>query len=105
YPPIDPAEPSRRAFRFRVMNSVKNVCLAFTFASYSPASGGTITIRNLLLKKVEGSNYNFDDRSYDPSTTDKQNVKAFQLRVVANIGGETGEILQVAPAPSNGPGD
>ena len=105
YPPVSSGDPPHRAFRFRTQNSVKKVCLAFTFASYSPEGGGSMTISNLLVRKIESSNYDFNDRSYDPSTTDKQNVKAFQLRVVANIGGETGEILQVAPAPSNGPGD
>ena len=105
YPPLDKSEPQRRAFRFRPETSVKNVCLAFTFASYAPEEGGRVTIDELRLRKVESSNYNFDDKSYDPSTTDKQNVKAFQLRVVVNIGGEKGEITQVAPAPSNGPGD
>lgn len=105
YPPMDKSEPQMRAFRFRPQASVKNVCLAFTFASYAPEDGGRMTINELRLRKVESSNYNFDDLTYDPATTDKQNVKAFQLRVVANIGGEKGEIIQVAPAPSNGPGD
>lgn len=102
YPPVSKLEPAQRAFRFRPPNSVKNVCLAFSFASYAPEAGGRITINDLFLKKVEGSNYNFDDKSYDPATTDKQNVKAFQLRLVVSMGGETGEILQVAPMPSNG---
>ena len=105
YPPLNKSEPQKRAFRFRPQASVKNVCLAFTFASYAPEEGGRVTIEDLRLRKVESSNYNFDDLTYDPATTDKQNVKAFQLRVVANIGGEKGEIIQVAPAPSNGPGD
>ena len=73
--------------------------------SFFGMGGGRMTINDLRLKKVEGSSYNFDDTSYDPATTDKQNVKAFQLRVVVNVGGETGEITQVAPVPSNGPGD
>ena len=105
YPPVSGGEPSQRAFRFRADKTIKNVCLAFTFASYSPEAGGSITINKLLLRKIESSNYDFDDKTYNPATPDKQNVKAFQLRVVANIGGETGEILQVVPAPSNGPGD
>ncbi|MBO7105977.1 MAG: prepilin-type N-terminal cleavage/methylation domain-containing protein [Fibrobacter sp.] len=105
YPPVSKLEPSQRVFRFRPQKTTKDVCMAFTFASYAPEEGGRVIIDDLRLKKVEGSSYNFDDTSYDPATTDKQNVKAFQLRVVANIGGETGEILQVAPAPSNGPGD
>lgn len=105
YPPLNKSEPSKRAFRFRPESSVKNVCLAFTFASYAPEEGGRVTIEDLRLRKVESSNYNFDDLTYDPATTDKQNVKAFQLRVVVNVGGEKGEIIQVAPAPSNGSGD
>ena len=105
FPPMDKSEPPVRSFRFRPQTSVEDVCLAFTFASYAPEEGGRITINELRLRKVESSNYNFDDITYDPATTDKQNVKAFLLRVVANIGGETGEITQVAPAPSNGPGD
>jgi hypothetical protein len=105
YPPVSKLEPALRAFRFRPPNSVKNACLAFSFASYAPDGGGRITINDLFLKKIESSNYNFDDKTYDPATTDKQNVKAFQLRIVVTVGGETGEILQVAPMPSNGPED
>ena len=84
---------------------MKDVCLAFTFASYAPESGGRVTINELRLRKIEASNHNFDDKTYEPATPVKQNVKAFQLRVVVNVGGETGEITQVAPVPSNGPGD
>ena len=105
YPPLDKSEPQKRAFRFRPTSSVKDVCLAFTFASYAPESGGRVTIDELRLRKIEASSHNFDDKSYEPATPDKQNVKAFQLRVVVNVGGETGEITQVAPVPSNGPGD
>ena len=105
YPPQDKSEPKKRAFRFRPTTTVKDVCLAFTFASYAPESGGRVTINELRLRKIEASNHNFDDKTYEPATPDKQNVKAFQLRVVVNVGGETGEITQVAPVPSNGPGD
>lgn len=105
YAPTTEFEPSLRSFRFGVRRSVKQVCMAFTFASYSPSAGGTITISDLVLKKVESSNYNFEDSIYNPEISDKQNVKAFQFRVRVNKGGESNEILQVVPTPSNGPRD
>lgn len=105
YAPNTEFEPSLRSFRFGVKRPVKNVCLGFTFASYSPAAGGVVSISDLVLKKVESANYNFDNASYQPDISDKQNVKAFQLRLVVRENGESGEVLQVVPVPSNGPRD
>lgn len=105
YAPSSNMEPEKRTFRFNVRHTVKNVCLAFTFASYSPAPGGKISIKNLIFKKVESANYNFEDATYKPAVADKQNVKALQLHLVVNRGGETSDITQVVPTPSNGPRD
>lgn len=101
YPPITNDEPPQRSFRFSVKRPFKNVCIAFTFASYSPAPGGKITIQDFIFKQVESSNYVFDD-SYKPATEDKQNVKAFQLHLVVDLGGETSDISQIVATPSNG---
>lgn len=105
YTPATNAEPQLRSFRFGVNHTVKDVCMAFTFSSYSPATGGKVIINDLLLRKVASSNYNFDDASYNPETTDKQNVKAFKLNLVVKQGGESSEISQIVPTPSNGPRD
>lgn len=105
YTPASKNEPQRRSFRFGVNHTVENVCMAFTFSSYSPASVGKVTINDLVLRKVASSGYNFDDESYEPATADKQNVKAFKLRLAINRGGETSDISQVVPTPSNGPRD
>lgn len=105
YPPAFENEPTARSFRFNVKHKVNEVCMAFTFSSYSPAPEGKITIHNLILKKVESSNYDFNDVSYNPVTQDKKNVKALKLRLVVNRGNETSDISQVVPTPSNGPRD
>mgnify|MGYP003290057015 CR=1 FL=1 len=101
YPPITNDEPPQRSFRFSVKHPVKSACIAFTFASYSPAPGGKITIQDFIFKQVESSNYVFDN-SYKPATEDKLNVKAFQLHLVVDKGGETSDISQVVQTPSNG---
>lgn len=105
FTPATEDEPQKRSFRFNVKRPVREVCMAFTFSSYAPATGGKVAINNLLLKKVESSHYNFADDTYNPSIADKQNVKAFKLHLVINRGGETSEISQVVPVPSNGPRD
>lgn len=103
YPPVFVREPAERSFHFSVNHKVEDVCMAFTFSSFSPSSGGRITINKLVLKKVETSNYNFEDVAYNPVTSDKQNVKAFKLHLVINQGKEVSEISQVIPTSSNGP--
>ena len=100
-----------RKMRFTVKDSVKNVCLAFTFASYSPeAFNGTVTIENLRLLQIASSYYQFDENKPYVESSDKQNVKALKLilqvkrgGVSENDAGETGEVSLVVPVPSNGP--
>lgn len=105
YTPASKEEPQRRMFRFSVNKTINDVCMAFTFSSYSPENGGKVTINDLLLRKVASANYNFDDVTYNPQPADKQNVKAFKLNLVVKQGGETSEISQIVSAPSNGPRD
>lgn len=106
YVPATDYEPNLRSFRFSLKKQEKNVCLAFTFASYSPSSAlGKVTIRNLKLRRVESANYNFDDKNYVPLVPDKKNVKAFLLELAVNRGGEKSNISLVVPVPSNGPRD
>ncbi len=106
-----------RVMRFSVPDTVKNVCMAFTFAIYSPVvAKGSLTIKDLRLKRRASENYTFGkDRFGNTVTTikenDKQNVKAFKLTLSIKRGakaggnGETGEVTLVIPAPSNGPRD
>lgn len=105
YTPATEDEPARRSFRFSVKRPVREVCMAFTFSSYAPSTGGRVTINDLLLKKIESSHYNFKDPAYNPDAADKKNVKAFKLHLVVSHGGESSGISQVVPTPSNGPRD
>lgn len=105
YPPIDASANNRRSMRFSVKNAKKNLCLAFTFAFYSPmAPKGKIAISNLVLSKVENSNFVFDD-AYTPAIPDKAKVKAFKLKLQVSRNGEVGDVALVVPTPSNGPKD
>lgn len=108
FPPAAPEDPSKRVFRFHVDQKYENVCMAFTFASYSPiASKGSLSIGNLVLKKIENSSFNFKDLSYavNMKTADKKNIKAFKLLLSVKSNGETGTSSLVIPTPSNGPRD
>ena len=115
FPPLETNGQGKRSMRFSVSEKVENVCLAFTFAAYSPlVSQGTITIKNLKINKIPSSNYDFETPYFDPEaniTTEKQNVKALKLdlqikrRGKNNGGGESAEISLIIPTPSNGPKD
>ncbi|MBR4681248.1 MAG: type II secretion system protein [Fibrobacter sp.] len=113
YPPsATDANNKDRVMRFTVPDTVKKVCLAFTFAIYSPVvANGTLTISNLRVKRISSSNYKFDESIHNVPIKDKKNVKALRLilavkRGVKNGGsGETGNVDVVIPIPSNGPRD
>ena len=106
YPPtIAGAAEGNRSMRFTVKDSIKDVCLGFTFASYSPiAASGKMTLKNVSLKKNESAIYEFDDLE-NINVLDKKNVKAMRLVLVVNQRGETGVDSLVVPVPSNGPRD
>ena len=114
FPPLTANGSGTRSMRFRVQDTVSNVCLAFTFACYSPlVSQGSVTIRDLKLKKVASSDYKFPEVAFDAEShvMDKKNVKALKLRLRVSRGaknggkGETGDVSVVIPIPSNGPRD
>jgi type II secretory pathway pseudopilin PulG len=95
-----------RSMRFSVAQKVENACLAFTFACYSPlVSQGKVSITNLRLTKVPSANYNFETYDFESHKQDKQNVKAFLLKLDIKRSGESGHVEVVIPAPSNGPHD
>ena len=117
YPPLDNNKgdgAGKRTMRFSVPEQVDNVCLAFTFAFYSPvASLGHVTIRDLKISQVASANYKFD--GFEPETgnnkKEKKNVKALKLKLQVARGvkyggaGETGNVDLIIPIPSNGTGD
>ena len=104
--PASSNENSERKFRFTVKTQATDVCMAFTFASYSPvAATGQLSLSDVALKKVESSNFDFEEENYTPRVEDKKNVKALLLKVVAKRHGEGSSIRQVIPIPSNGPRD
>ena len=95
-----------RSMRFSVAKKVENACIAFTFACYSPlASQGKVSISNLKLTKVPSANYSFEEYDFNAHKKDKQNVKAFLLKLNIKRSGESGQAEFVIPAPSNGPHD
>lgn len=105
YPPTATgASEYKRVFRFRVKNKIPALCLAFTFACYSPGvASGKITIRNLVLKKVESANYMFTGNAIDIS--EKKHVKAMRVDVSVDVHGESSNLSLVIPVPSNGTKD
>ncbi|MBR5411682.1 MAG: prepilin-type N-terminal cleavage/methylation domain-containing protein [Fibrobacter sp.] len=107
FPPLDASSGGKRSMRFSVSQNIPDVCLAFTFACYSPlVHQGKLKIENLKLKKVAGANYKFED-GYSPESHkgDKKNIKALKLTLKIERNGEGGGGEIVVPIPSNGPSD
>ena len=105
YPPTV-AGPSEldRIFRFRVKNKIPGLCLAFTFACYSPGvANGVVKIANVVLKKVESANYTFSGNAIEIS--EKKNVKAMRVNLSVGVNGESSDLSLVIPVPSNGTKD
>ena len=114
FPPLDTRGNGFRTMRFSVPQQITDVCLAFTFALYSPlVSEGRISIQDLRVKKVATATYTFDDPPFDAEANKKlkKNIKALQLLLKVSRGkknggpGETGRVLIAVPIPSNGPRD
>lgn len=117
YPPLDNnmgEGAGKRTMRFTVPERVENMCLAFTFAFYSPlVATGKVTIKNLKIKQVASANYKFDGFNSEESSNikEKKNVKALKFRLQVSRGsrnggrGETGDVDLIIPIPSNGTGD
>ncbi len=113
YPPYSAQGRGKRYMRFTVPENIDTVCLAFTFACYSPlASKSRLKIKNLKINRIAGLNYDFSE-AYNPEAhkNDKKNIKALKLQLRVSRGaknnqsGETGEVNVVVPIPSNGPSD
>ena len=103
YPPADDKAMGTRSMRFNVSQKIEKVCLAFSFASYSPiANGGSLVISDLIVKKVESANYKFDYADGALTLQDKRNVKAMQLILNIERNGEGGNDTMVVRIPSNG---
>ncbi len=103
YPPVSISSQGTREMHFTVPTTLENLCMAFTFASYSPvAASGAVYLGNVKLEKEPFSNYEFNNY-FTSSDRDKQNVKAFRLHLTINRKGETGETILIIPTPSNGP--
>ena len=101
YPPTDESASGLRAMRFSVPKKLANLCIAFTFVSYSPlAANGKVTITELRLKKIESSNYKFTDSALP--LKDKANVKALMLDFSVTRNGEEGVDSLIIRIPSNG---
>lgn len=109
-PTMAGASAGTRSMRFSVKEAVNNVCIAFTFSTYSPvAANGNVQFENVMFKKVESANYQFNGAAI--ALAEKKNVKAVRLRLSISRGGhhdergETGDVTIVVPTPSNGPRD
>ena len=115
FPPLDAARGNgKRTMRFTVPETVDNVCLAFTFACFSPlVSQGKISISDLKVLQVASANYKFNgfDPEFGNNKREKKNVKALKLKLQVSRGaknggkGETGNVDLVIATPSNGPRD
>lgn len=106
YPPVTTDASVERRFRFSPKSTVKEVCMAFTFAIFSPvANTGSISIQDLELNRVSSSNYTFVDGYTPANIADKQNIKAFRLQLKIKKNKETGNVALVVPTPSNGKKD
>jgi hypothetical protein len=116
FPPLSVHGSGKRVMRFHVRQKADNVCMAFTFACFTPlVSQGSVTIKNLKLKKVASSDYKFPPEvpAFEPeiNKAEKKNVKAFKFDLQVSRGaknggkGETGHVSLIIPTPSNGPRD
>ena len=106
YPPTigDERDTGLRKMRFTTSATYENVCLGFTFVSFSPvASSGNINISNVRLRKIPSSNYAFTNDAI--ATADKKNIKAIKFELSINKNGEAGTEIAVVSIPSNGPRD
>jgi len=106
YPPTvgDDRDTGLRKMRFSTSQTYEDVCLGFTFVSFSPvASSGNINIADVKLRKIPSSNYTFTNAVISP--TDKKNVKAIKLELSINKNGEAGAETAIISIPSNGPRD
>ena len=105
YPPTTTGAAEReRVFRFRVKNKIPELCLAFTFACYSPSvANGKIKIANVVLKKVESANYTFSGNPIE--IPEKKYVKAMRVNLSVGVNGESSDVSLVIPVPSNGSKD
>ena len=104
FPPVTANGNGTRTMRFMPPKDISNVCMAFTFACYSPlVSQGKVTIKNLRLRKVPGASYEFNGSDIDAN--DRQNVKAMRLTLSVKKNGEEGAVSVVVWTPSNGPSD
>lgn len=110
YPPVNMSSAAKkRSMRFTVADTVKNVCLAFTFASFSPVTSlGTLTFEKVKVNKLATVNYTFNEDWNTESNTnvkEKKNVKAFEFELGISSRGEQGHVKQTVLVPSNGPRD
>ena len=104
YPPETREGRGVRKMRFssRVAEDATQVCVVFTFATFSPmVSAGTLTIANFKVSRIADDNYHFDT-VYEPAVADKPFVRAFKLELQVKRSGETGEVNLVIPVPNNG---
>ena len=119
YPPYNKYGSGKRRMRFAVPVDLNSVCLALTFARYSPRRSNeqAVKIKNLELRQVAGASWTFVD-NYNPENTnvlvgptkqDKKYVRALEMKLRISRGaknnqsGETGDVDIVVPIPSNGP--
>ena len=120
YPPYNKLGVTKRVMRFTVPAEINDICLAMTFACYSPLASDSkvrLRIKNLKVKML--ANYGFDESVvYDPENTilplptnknKKKYIRALRMKMEVSRGakngqsGETGNVDVVVPLPSNGP--
>ena len=68
-------------------------------------SQGKISFTRVKLSKIPSANYTFEEYDFEAHKKDKQNVKAFLLKLDIKNNGELGHAEVVVHVPSNGPRD
>lgn len=105
YPPtVGGNDAGARKMRFTPKEKAENVCLAFTFVSYSPlAASGSVMFEKVKLEKVSNSANDFSTTTI--ATANKKNVKSLRVRFKKLVNGEGANNEFIVPIPSNGPRD
>lgn len=107
YPPTGMAAAApKRTMRFSVSKEYKDLCIAFTFASYSPVTAdGRLIIENFKFKELANVSYDFSGWNPETDIVEKKKVKAFKLSLHVKKNGEEGQSEEVILTPANGPRD
>lgn len=106
YPSVATNANEKRSMRFSVQDTIKDVCMAFTFVNYlSAIHDGKVRIKSLKLKQIATAHNSFENWSPEANISQKKNVKAMKFVLQTSRNGESGRVETFVALPSNGPED